>query len=341
MTLASGDDRGVTPVIGNVLLVGVALVVGIVLVTLSLTFLDGVGAPTAEASFEYEQTSVGLRMTATAIGTDVTVQLNGRSVASFDEGSAGKSILVPTAPGDRLVVVSRDGDQSVLVDRAIDDREEIGNFIAYYTFEAGSGTTLIDRSGNGNDGALQGNPAWQTSSLAFDGAGEYVAVDDFDTPVDSVDQFTVAVAYRTDDGSKKQELLEHKSADDNWLLELKPCSNGQVPSGTCAAGDDYSPVFSVDQAGGNQNEQIFGDGAQSGTRQVLVGTFDGSEHTLYVDGERVNTGDYSGEISMGDLTIGKDVEFDGDYLDGEISEIRLYYTALDDDAVRVLTTVME
>ena len=341
MTLASGDDRAVTPVVGNVLLVGVAIVIGVVLVTLSLTFLDGVGAPTAEASFEYEQTPVGLRMTATAIGTDVSVQLNGRPVATFDEGSAGKSVLVPTAPGDRLAVVSRDGEQSVLVDRAIDDREEIGNFIAYYTFGAGSGPTLVDRSGNGNDGALQGDPAWQARSLAFDGAGDYVAVDDFDTPVDSVDQFTVAVTYRTDDGSQKQELLEHKSADDNWLVELKPCSNAQVPSGTCSAGDDYSPVFSVDKAGGNQDEQIFGTGTQAGTRQVLVGTFDGSEHTLYVDGEKASTGDYSGEISMGDLTIGKDVEFDGDYLDGEVDEIRLYYTAFDDEEVRVLTTAME
>jgi FlaG/FlaF family flagellin (archaellin) len=340
MSKGSGTDRAVTPVVGNVLLVGVAIVIGIVLVTLSLSFLDGFGAPTAEASFEYEQTPVGLRMTATAIGTDVTVQLNDRDVATFDEGSAGKSVLVPTAPGDHLLVVSRDGEQSVLVDREIDDRDEIGNFISYYTFDAGSGSTLIDRSGNGNDGTLRGDPQWQASSLAFDGSGDYVTVEDFDTPVDSVDQFTVAVTYRTDDGSRKQELLEHKSSDDNWLLELKPCSNGQVPSGTCPGDEEYSPVFSVDQAGGTQDEQIFGPGQASGTRQVLVGTFDGAEHTLYVDGERVTSGDYSGEISMGDLAIGKDVEFDGDYLDGEIYEIRLYYTAFDDEEVQVLSNAM-
>lgn len=334
-------DRGLSPLVGNVLLVGVVLVVGLVLVTLSFAFLDGTGTPTADASFEYEQTPVGLRMTPVALGTDVAVQLNGRTVATFESDSAGESVVIPTAPGDRVTVVSRDGDRSVLVDREIDDRDEIGKFISYYTFEAGSGSTLVDRSNNGNDGTLRGDPEWRASSLDFDGSGDYVTVDDFDTPVASVDEFTVAVTYRTDDGASKQELLEHKSSDDNWLLELKPCSNTQVPSGTCSGDDEYSPVFSVDRAGGSQDEQIFGPGQRAGTRQVLVGTFDGTEHTLYVDGERVNTGDYSGEISMGDLSIGKDVEFDGDYLDGEIYEIRLYYTAFDDGEVRVLTNAME
>ncbi|WP_197428621.1 LamG-like jellyroll fold domain-containing protein [Halapricum sp. CBA1109] len=327
---------------GNVLLVGVVLVVGIVLVTLSFAFLDGTGAPSADASFEYEQTPVGLRMTPVALGTDVAVQLNGRTVTSFESGAAGKSVVIPTAPGDRIVVVSQDGDRSVLVDREIDDREEIGQFISYYTFESGSGDTLVDRSGNGNDGTANGDPRWTGQSLAFDGVDDAVSVDGFRTPVDSVDEFTIAVTYRTDDGGKKQELVEHKSSNDNWLLELKPCSNPQVPSGTCSGDEEYAPVFSVDQSGGSQDEQVFGGGQKAGTRRVLVGTFDGSEHTLYVDGERESTGDYSGEISMGDMTIGKDIEpGNGDYLDGEIYEIRLYYTAFDAEAVRVLTDTMD
>ncbi|MCU4719143.1 LamG-like jellyroll fold domain-containing protein [Halapricum hydrolyticum] len=333
-------DRGATPVVGNVLLVAVVIVIGIVLVTLSFSFLEGTGAPSAEASFEYEQTPVGLQMTATAIGTDVTVQLNDRTVATVAAGDAGKSVIVPTAPGDRITVVSQDGEKSVLVDREIDDRDEIGDFIADYTFEAGSGNTLFDRSGNGNDGGLHGDPDWLDSSLAFDGSGDYVEVDQFNTPVDRVEEFTVAVTYRTNDGSAKQELVEHKSNQDNWLLELKPCDNSQVPDNRCEGNDEYVPVFSVDQAGGTQDEQIFGGGEQSGTRQTLVGTFNGTGHTLYVDGARASSGEYEGDSSMGELNVGKDVEFDGDYLDGEVYEIRLYYTAFDDQQVRVLTDAM-
>lgn len=338
-------DRGATPVVGNVLLVAVVIVIGIVLVTLSFSFLEGTGAPSAEAAFEYEQTPVGLQMTATAIGTDVTVQLNDRTVATFEAGNAGTSVLVPTAPGDRITVVSQDGEKSVLVDREIDDRDEIGDFIAYYPFDSGNETTLFDRSGNDNDGDLRGDlrgdPDWRNGSLAFDGSGDYVEVGQFNTPVDSVEEFTIAVTYRTENGGEKQELVEHKSNQDNWLLELKPCDNSQVPDDRCEGNDEYVPVFSVDQAGGTQNEQIFGGGEQAGTRQTLVGTFNGTGHTLYVDGERARTGEYEGHISMGELNIGKDVEFDGDYLDGEIYEIRLYYTAFDDQQVRVLTDAME
>jgi len=331
-------DRGATPVVGNVLLVAVVIVIAIVLVTLSFSFLDNTGAPTAEASFQYEQTPVGLRMTATAISTDVAVQLNGRSVATFEGGDAGRSVIVPTAPGDQITVVSRDREKSVLVDKTIDDRDEVGDFIAYYPFEDENETVLFDRSGNGNDGTITGDPVPNGESLAFDG-DDYVSVTDFNTPVDRVSEFTVAVTYRTDDADRKQELIEHKSDDDNWLLELKPCSNGQVPSDRCED-NGYVPVFSVDQAGGTQDEQIFGNGEQADTRQTLVGTFNGSGHTLYVDGERARSGTYEGNISMGELNIGRDVEFDGDYFDGEIYEIRLYYTAFDDQQVRVLTEAM-
>ncbi|QSG08595.1 LamG domain-containing protein [Halapricum desulfuricans] len=338
-------DRGATPVVGNVLLVAVVIVIGIVLVTLSFSFLEGTGAPSAEASFEYEQTPVGLEMTATAIGTDVTVQLNGRPVTTIEAGDAGESVLVPTAPGDRITVVSQDREKSVLVAREIEDRDEVGDFIAYYTFEAGSGDTLLDRSNNDNDGNLSGDLDWQESSLAFDGDGDYIEVDQFNTPVETVSEFTIAVTYRTDDESEKQELVEHKSDDDNWLLELKPCDNDEVESADsdlCDGDDQYVPVFSVDQAGGTQDEQIFGDGEQANTRQTLVGTFNGSGHTLYVDGEQASSGEYEGDISMGDLNIGKDIEpSNDDYLDGEIYEIRLYYTAFDDQQVRVLTEAME
>ena len=38
------------------------------------------------------------------------------------------------------------------------------NLVAYYNFDTGSGTTLVDRTSNGNDGTLVNSPTWQTSS---------------------------------------------------------------------------------------------------------------------------------------------------------------------------------
>jgi len=189
-----GSARGASTVVGVLLLVGVVVVVGGVVALGALTFLDGTGAPQATATFDYEQTPVGLRMTPSVISTTVTVQLNGRDVATFTPDSAGQSVVLPTAPGDRVTVVSRDRERSVLVQRTVEGRSQIGDFIAYYTFDSGSPDTLVDRSGNGNNGTINGDPTVNGESLSFDGTDDYVAVTGLNTPVPNVSAFTVAVA---------------------------------------------------------------------------------------------------------------------------------------------------
>ncbi|SDJ79060.1 Protein of unknown function [Halovenus aranensis] len=330
--------RAASPVVGNILLVALVLVLAVVLVTISLTFLDRTGSPSADATFEYEQTPAGLEIRPMAMGTEAVVKLNDRTIAELGPDSVGRPVLLPTAPGDEITVVSTDKERSVLVNRQVDSRDSIGDFTSYYTFD-GSGSSLVDNSGNGNDGTLKGDPDWTANGLALDGSGDYVEVTDISAPVD-VSEFTVAVAYRVDE-VKKQELVEHKSGDDNWLLELKPCDNGEVPSSVCAGSDGYTPVYNVDKSGGSQSGQIFGGRLEPGTWHVVVGTFDGSEYTLYVDGEQANTGTYEGEISMGDMNIGADIEFSGDYLNGEIRELRLYYRSFDSTDIARITEVME
>jgi hypothetical protein len=328
-------DRGATPVIGNLLLVGVVVIVGVTVAVLSLGLIDGFGAPTAEASFSYEQTPVGIEMTPQALDTDVAVLLNGNEVARIPATAAGDPISVPTAPGDRISVVSTDGEQSVLVQRTVDDRSEVGNLIAYYPFENdGPDDRLIDQSGNGNDGQLQGTPTWEAGGLRFDGTGssgnDYVTVTDLSSPVD-VSAFTVAVAYTPETGAEKQELLEHIDGSSNWVLELKSEN-----------ADEYELAYSVDKAGGSQSGQFRVGPYDAGDRQVAVGTFDGRTYELYVEGQAVGNDSFASEqtISMGDLYIGRDAEGSRDYFNGTISEVRLYYSALDSGEVRAVTNAM-
>ncbi|MFC6975971.1 LamG-like jellyroll fold domain-containing protein [Halomicroarcula sp. GCM10025709] len=324
------DERGMTGVVGNLLLVATVVFLGAVLAIGSFAYLDGLGAPTANAEFTYEQTPAGLEMTPEALSTTVDVQLNGKRVTTFGEDAAGRTVLLPTAPGDRITVVSRDGEQTVLVDKAIDDRSEVGDFIAYYTFESTSGSTLVDRSGNGNDGTVRGNPRWTGDSLRFDGSGDFVEVTGLSAPID-VSEFTVAVAYRTDTGARKQELVEHIDNDgSNWLFELKQRGDP----------DEYDIAYSVDKASGSQSGQLRVGPYSEGERRVAVGTYDGSEYTVYVDGQREKSGSFSSKISMGDLFVGRDAERSGDFLDGDIYEIRLYYTAFGEEEVRVVSAAM-
>jgi flagellin-like protein len=332
------SERGMSSVIGNLLLVAVVVVLGITISLLALTVVDGLGVPTAEGSFEYERTSAGLRMTPTALGTDVAVLLNGEQVTTFDADEAGSSVLLPTAPGDRIVVVSRDGEQSVLVTEEIDQRSEIGDFIAYYTFESGSGRTLVDRSGNDNDGALiddntgdgESGPSWAGCGLRFDGDDDQVSVQDISAPKDT-SEFTVAVTYRqTGNDDDINQLVEHQfaSGGNEWFLETTDSGTGQY-------GMDFAAEYPNNVISSNNSYAL-------GDRHVVVGTYDGGTDTyrLYIDGAPVATGSHNRAVNMGDMRIGRDFESTNQYLDGDVCEARLYYTALDGDEVAVISDAM-
>lgn len=323
-------DRAASTVIGVLLLVGVTVVVGGVLAVGALTFLDGAGAPQATAEFDYEQTSAGLRMTPQAISTTVTVQLNGRDVATFDPNSAGQSVLLPTAPGDRITVVSRDGEQSVLVDRTVDDRSEVGDFIAYYTFDAGSGTTLEDQSGNGNDGTLVGDSdGWTSNAYEFTG-DDYFDVESLDAPPEDVTEFTIAVSYRQSgfSGDGYSQLVEHHNGGNEWFLETN--------TGT---GSQYTLDYTVDYP----NSKVTSDESYTnGERHVAVGTYDGSTYELFVDGKSEGSENFDSNVIIGDLVIGADAPNGGSQeFHGEIYEIRLYYRAFDESEVEVVTNAMD
>ncbi|WP_324757275.1 LamG domain-containing protein [Haloarcula sp. GH36] len=318
-----------TSIVGNLLLVATVVFLGAVLAIGSFAYLDGLGAPTATADFTYERTPAGLEMTPEALSTAVDVQLNGKHVATFSEDAAGRTVLLPTAPGDRITAVSRDGEQTVLVDKTVDDRSEVGDFIAYYTFDSTSGSDLVDRSGNGNDGTLSGSPTWTGNSLRFSGGGgDHVDVTNLAVPGKTVSEFTVAVAYRQDGSSGRvNQLVEHYNGGNEWFLENPG-----------ASGNQYRTEYAV-----NYPNDLVSSGTTytTGQRHVAVGTFDGSTYELYVDGNRVGSDRYDSTVNMGDLVIGADApNGNSQTLDGEIYEIRLYYTAFDGEEIRVISTAM-
>lgn len=332
------EDRAVTPVVGNILLVAVVLILAVVLVTLSFAFLEGTGAPTAEATFEYTETPAGLEITPKALGTDVTVQLNGETVDTIAADEAGKSVLVPTAPGDTVTVISKDQDRSVLVNKQIDDRSEIGDFIAYYTFEANSGDTLKDRSNNGNSGTITGARWGQDGTggyLKFDGDDD-VTVSDINAPEgtnNEVQEFTIAVSYRPETSSNQRELIEHIDGGKNWFITTR-WSKYNTDT------DEYKPEFKAGPGGACSN-CIAGGVHKADEQHVVVGTYDGTESNMYVDGtlEGTKTG-FQEPISMGTMKIGQDAEGNYQHYKGKIYEIRLYYHVLDQDEIQAITKAM-
>lgn len=329
------SERGASSVLANVLLVAIVVILAVTLVVLSAAFLDDTGTPTAEAAFEFQQTPAGVEIVPTALGQPVTVKLNGRSIATLDSGDAGVPTLLPTAPGDEITVVSTDGERSLLLRRTVDERDEVGDFIAYYTFESGSGSTVVDRSRNDNDGTLETDgsegPTWNSEgSLSFDGTDDYVTIDDITTAgVDSVGSFTVAatLSFEGETGDVQQ-VVEHRGADGNeWFLETEATNTPFDLSYAVNFPDEVlssARTVSVD-------EEV-----------VVVGTYDGDsdEYRLYLDGEEVASDTFDRPVEMGTLRLGRDFESSNQYLDGRLSEFRLYYTAFDSSEVASITEAM-
>lgn len=283
----------------------------------------------------WDSSDAGLVMDLHAINEEVTLYVNDVAVDTLDPGDLGRSVLLPLAPGDEVELIAEEGSHGLLVQKRVRYREA-GDFIAYYTFEAGSGTTVVDRSSNDNDATINGGASWveddQGTGLAFDGSDDYLKVDQLNAKnVTDVEEFTVAATYRIDGGTGDiQQIVEHRNDTTNfeWFLET---NSAAVP---------YAMNYSVwrddgTKAGLNTTPMNAGD------VHDVVGTYDGTTLRLYLDGNLVGTSTVDDTIEMGSLYVGADaVGAASQFLDGRLYQLRLYYTAFQDDEVDVLTKVM-
>jgi flagellin-like protein len=300
-----GDRRGQSEVIGTLLLVAIVVVAGASVGLFALGLVN-LGGPTGELVVETRETDAGVVVEPQAVGQEAEIRVGGTPVGRITPDGTGDDIFVPAAPGERVTVVAAEDGRTVLFAETVSEGDA-GDFVAYYTFTAGSGDTLVDRSASDNDGTLRGDPTWVNDSegaaLAFDGGDDHVTVDDLAaTGTTNVTEFTVAAKYRITGGGDSpnavQQVAEHATpragSNFEWFLET----------------------------------------------HVVVGTYDGSSMRLYVDGTRVGQQPLGEDVEMGDLVIGADSDRSSQFLEGRIYELRLYYTGMTDSEVRTLTAAV-
>lgn len=190
--------------------------------------------------------------------------------------------------------------------------------VAAYSFDAGSGTTAVDSSGNGNAGTLSG-AAWSQggrygSALSFDGSNDWVSVPD-SASLDLSGAMTLAA----------------------WVRPIRLGGWRTVLVKERASGIVYS--LYADQAGGRPAGQVVvGGGEQTadGSAPVAIGvwthlaaTYDGSTVRLYVGGTLAASTAAPGSMaaSSGPLRIGGNGIW-SEWFDGLIDEVRVYDRAL-------------
>ena len=194
--------------------------------------------------------------------------------------------------------------------------------VAAYSFNAGSGSVLVDISGNANQGTISG-ALWITtgrygSALSFDGTNDFVTVGDSNS-LDLTTTFTVeAWVYPTQFGGTYG----------GWRTVLIKEQPNQLTYGLWANSDTSRPSFHV-----YLND---GDYSVRGTAQLplnawshLAATYDGITELLYVNGVLVGSRAVAGSapISANQLRIGGSSVW-GEYFRGRIDEIRMYNRTL-------------
>ena len=191
--------------------------------------------------------------------------------------------------------------------------------VAAYGFDEASGTTVADRSGNGNTGTLA-NATWTSggkygSALSFNGSNAWVTVANASslnlttglTAEAWVNPSALGSAYRT-------VLFREQPGNEVYSLYANQ-SSPQAPVGEVYAGGYKDAV---------------GSGALPiGSWTHLAMSYDGASVRLYVNGTLVSTTAAPGSLasSSGVLRIGGNNIW-GEYFSGLIDEVRLYNRAL-------------
>jgi concanavalin A-like lectin/glucanase superfamily protein len=197
--------------------------------------------------------------------------------------------------------------------------------VLHYALDEGSGSVAADSSGAGNDGTIEGSPAWiagvSGSALGFDGSRDYVATGK--SLLDSLPEFTIACWLKGNLGLASRSGLVGQ----NDCVEY-----GVVSSNTIQI---WTP------GGGSVNLDWPYDADADWHSIVSVG--DGTSLTIYIDGKPASTGgspitDHYGTSTF-PVNIGGGGVFDAtdNWFTGDVDEISIYQRALSAAEVAGLT----
>jgi Concanavalin A-like lectin/glucanases superfamily/Chitobiase/beta-hexosaminidase C-terminal domain/IPT/TIG domain/Fibronectin type III domain len=190
--------------------------------------------------------------------------------------------------------------------------------VAAYDFNAGSGTTVSDVSGNGNTGTIV-NATWTTSgkyggALSFNGTNAQVTIPD-SASLHLTTAVTLEAWVSPSSAPTGWQDVIYKPLD-NYFLEAAS-SNGNKPGTGVLLTSSAEPV-------------VYGSAQLAGSTWThLAMTYDGTTLKIYVNGTLVSSATQSGTIttSTDALQIGGDTTY-GQYFKGVIDEVRVYNIAL-------------
>lgn len=191
--------------------------------------------------------------------------------------------------------------------------------------DEGGGTIACDTSGYGNNGTLQGNPAWTAGALGgalqFDGVDDFVLIPHSESlSVD--DEVTVSAwiyveRYNGQNGSSYQGIIAKSDSPRSYSLYVN--SDKSLHFSTADVGTTSTTTVPL-------NEWV----------HVVAQVVDGG-HRYFIDGEPAGAGGSGvtlpGLSDTANVVIGKTWETDREF-QGRIDDVRVYNKALDEAGVQ-------
>ena len=198
----------------------------------------------------------------------------------------------------------------------------VTGLVAAYGLDTGTGTTITDQSGTGNNGTLT-NTTWAGptqgrygNALTFNGTNASATIPDHPT-LDLTTGMTLEAWVRptTLGNSYRTVLMKERVGGSAYSLY----ANG--------SGNDRAPIAEAYTTG--YRDAVGTAQLPLGVWSHLAATYDGSVLALYVNGVQVSTLLASGSIvtSAGGLKVGGNAVW-GEWFSGLVDEVRLYNRAL-------------
>jgi len=181
-------------------------------------------------------------------------------------------------------------------------------------------------SAGGNNGTVFGNPAWAHAPqrgwcLDLDGQGDYIDVGDAPA-LTFGDAITVACWIKVRAFDRNWNAIVTKG--DDWVLARTRDDNRAAFLCLGLSGGGWPEVYSGDVNDGNWHH--------------IAGTYDGSELSIYQNGDRVDGKSVHGSINRNwsHVLIGENEQAPNRFWNGLLDDVRLYSRALTAEEIGVL-----
>jgi len=211
------------------------------------------------------------------------------------------------------------------------EREGDPSLVIYYDFDE-VGDIVADQSGNGHDGAVNGDVTAEPEGM-FGGAanfanGGFLDLDGPSIPAEDIptSAMTLAAWIKIANTGGDHEIFSARASDESWLIHPEPKSSGDIRWLLRSYGG--TTIFQIRAGAVTWDEWLH-----------FAGTYDkdSAKAALYINGELIeemdvtDPADIAGDWGLG-ARVGKTID-DGRPFTGLMDEFRMYTRALSQDEI--------